>query len=336
LTNHGWITVLISIIIPVFKVEKYLERCLDSVISQTFHDFECILVDDGSPDNCPAICDFFTSKDPRFKVVHKKANEGLPLARKTGLDYSTSNLIFHLDSDDWLEENALEILYQKQTENDYDIVIGNFVSIKPGGSKNYSYYKPEKFENPIVYLLLNNSKYLWGKLYKKYLFNNYIVPKTNVLEDSFVNVQVFSRTRIDKIALVDKIIYNYDTTTNGIIVQLQNKFNYNDYTEFPVINSFFSIKNFMDFNNKRIKSAYYYSLLNDGIIPYIKFNSNLSKNEIKIFYSDYYKQCSFVNYLLFRERIIIPLYNFCFSFGKFYKKILLLLINFKQYILGKG
>jgi glycosyltransferase involved in cell wall biosynthesis len=103
----------ISIIIPVYNVELYLRRCLDSILAQTFGDFECILVDDGSPDNCPAICDEYVKKDNQFRVIHKKQNEGLPKARKSGLNIAVSEFVIHLDSDDWLEPNALELLYNK-------------------------------------------------------------------------------------------------------------------------------------------------------------------------------------------------------------------------------
>ncbi len=111
----------VSVIVPIYNVEKYLNRCVDSVLSQTLTDLEVILVDDGSPDNCGKICDQYAEKDGRIKVVHKK-NGGLSSARNAGLDVATGEYIFFLDSDDWLENDGLEMLYQKATETGVDFV----------------------------------------------------------------------------------------------------------------------------------------------------------------------------------------------------------------------
>lgn len=111
----------ISVIIPIYNVEKYLSRCVDSVLSQTLTDIEIILVDDGSPDGCGKICDEYKEKDGRIKVVHKK-NGGLSSARNAGLDVSEGEYTFFLDSDDWLEEDGLRKLYDKATETGVDFV----------------------------------------------------------------------------------------------------------------------------------------------------------------------------------------------------------------------
>ena len=92
----------VSVIIPVYKVEEYLERCIESVLGQTLDDLEIILVDDGSPDNCPRICDQYAEKDRRVSVIHKK-NGGLASARNAGMKNASGEYIFFLDSDDWLE-----------------------------------------------------------------------------------------------------------------------------------------------------------------------------------------------------------------------------------------
>lgn len=99
---------LFSIIIPVYNVEKYLNKCVDSVLNQTFTDFEVILVDDGSTDNCPAICDSYAEKDKRVKVIHKP-NGGLINARKSGLEIADGNYIGFVDSDDWIEPEMYEL-----------------------------------------------------------------------------------------------------------------------------------------------------------------------------------------------------------------------------------
>lgn len=111
----------ISVIIPVYKVEKYLERCVDSVRKQTLEDLEIILVDDGSPDNCPQMCDDFARYDTRIQVIHKE-NGGLSSARNAGMKVATGEYIFFLDSDDWLELDGMELLYNTAEEYHVDFV----------------------------------------------------------------------------------------------------------------------------------------------------------------------------------------------------------------------
>ena len=116
---------LFSIIIPVYNVEKYLNKCVDSVLNQTFTDFEVILVDDGSPDNCPAICDSYAEKDKRVRVIHKQ-NGGLICARKSGLEAARGDYIGFVDSDDWIEENMYELFADMIKKYSPDMVLSDF------------------------------------------------------------------------------------------------------------------------------------------------------------------------------------------------------------------
>ena len=116
----------ISIIVPVYKVEKYLHRCLDSIVNQTFTDWECILVDDGSPDNSGKICDEYAEKDKRFRVFHQK-NAGVSAARNKGLDEVKGEWVGFVDSDDWIETNMYEYLYSDAIKTKVDVVICGFV-----------------------------------------------------------------------------------------------------------------------------------------------------------------------------------------------------------------
>lgn len=111
----------VSVIIPVYKVEEYLERCIESVLGQTLDDLEIILVDDGSPDNCPRICDQYAEKDRRVSVIHKK-NGGLASARNAGMKNASGEYIFFLDSDDWLELDGLQYLYELGQKYQVDFV----------------------------------------------------------------------------------------------------------------------------------------------------------------------------------------------------------------------
>ena len=110
----------VSIIVPIYNVEKYLDRCMQSLINQTLQDIEIIMVDDGSPDNCPRMCDEYTAKDKRIKVIHKK-NAGLGMARNSGLEIATGEYVTFVDSDDFIDLKTCEIIYRKAVENDLDI-----------------------------------------------------------------------------------------------------------------------------------------------------------------------------------------------------------------------
>ena len=122
----------VSVIIPVYNVEKYLDRCLKSVTNQSLSDIQIILVDDESPDNCPKICDEAKEKDSRISVIHKK-NEGLGLARNSGLSIATGEYVYFVDSDDYLELNALEVLYNASKKDNCDICLGGIYSQNENG-----------------------------------------------------------------------------------------------------------------------------------------------------------------------------------------------------------
>ena len=110
----------VSIIVPIYNVEKYLDRCMQSLVNQTLQDIEIIMVDDGSPDNCPRICDEYAAKDKRIKVIHKQ-NAGLGMARNSGLEIATGEYVTFVDSDDFIDLKTCETIYKKAVENDLDI-----------------------------------------------------------------------------------------------------------------------------------------------------------------------------------------------------------------------
>ena len=123
----------ISIVVPVFNVEKYLERCINSLINQTYGNIEIILVDDKSPDNCPALCDGWAEKDSRIRVIHKEKNEGLGFARNTGIENATGDYITFVDSDDYLAENAAEKALEAIQKTGADIAIYGYQTVNKNG-----------------------------------------------------------------------------------------------------------------------------------------------------------------------------------------------------------
>ena len=156
----------ISIIVPVYKTEQYLERCITSILSQTFSDFELILVDDGSPDNCPKICDYFAQLDSRIKVVHK-INAGVAAARNTGLSVATGEYNTFVDSDDWIEPDMYQRLMDKAKEYDCDVVMCDCIKDFPDHSEIYThdiregYYSYEQLEKEYYphLLMMENVEY---------------------------------------------------------------------------------------------------------------------------------------------------------------------------------
>ena len=134
---------LVSVIIPIYNVEKYLDRCITSVVNQTYGNLEIILVDDGSPDNCPAICDEWAEKDSRIKVIHKE-NEGLGMARNTGIDNASGDYIFFFDSDDYVDVAVAEKCVSAITENKSDAVIFGRYDVYEDGTVKETGVETEK------------------------------------------------------------------------------------------------------------------------------------------------------------------------------------------------
>ena len=174
-----------SVIVPIYNIEKYIRRCIDSVLSQTFADFELILVDDGSPDKCPKICDEYAEKDSRIKVIHKE-NGGLVSARQAGISKARGNYIFNLDGDDAITPDALMSAYQIILETKADLVSFSYRIYTDGklgkvvrDLAEEGIYDKKRLEEEIYPNLLSNKNmqnlfyFLWGKAIKKELALKY-------------------------------------------------------------------------------------------------------------------------------------------------------------------
>ncbi len=174
-----------SVIVPIYNIEKYISRCINSVLEQTFADFELILVDDGSPDNCPEICDEYAKKDSRIKVVHKE-NGGLVSARQAGISIAKGDYIFNLDGDDAITEDALMSAYQIIQDTNADMVSFSYRIFTDGKLGDVVHdlaeeglYDKGKLEEKIYPNLLSNKNmqnlfyFLWGKAIKRELAFKY-------------------------------------------------------------------------------------------------------------------------------------------------------------------
>ena len=206
----------ISVIVPVYKVEKFIYRCVESILNQTFSDFELILVDDGSPDSCPHICDEYAKKDSRVHVIHKQ-NGGLSDARNVGKEKATGNYITFVDSDDWIHEKYLERLYNACLCFDAEVsVCGYFrtenkelnISAERFTVKTYS---PEDFW---CSLELNHAIAPWGKLYKRELDEGIQFPVGKLHEDVFTTHEYIFAAQ--KIAFFPAEMYYYYINPDSI------------------------------------------------------------------------------------------------------------------------
>lgn len=197
----------ISIIIPVYKVEKYLRRCLDSIVAQTFTDWECILIDDGSPDNSGKICDEYAANDERFRVFHQE-NQGVSAARNKGLDEAKGEWIGFVDSDDWVENIYLSLLYDTAQSKDADMIITG--SILTDGEKKLCEFIPINGWLNIPKDFTMNLQSPWGKLFRMDICkkNNFKFPlNITVQEDLYFNFLFLISTK--KIYGIANTPYNY-------------------------------------------------------------------------------------------------------------------------------
>lgn len=217
--------VKISILVPVYNVEQYLSRCIESVLVQDFQDWEMILVDDGSPDKSPQICDEFAEKDNRIKVIHK-SNGGLPSARQVGYLNATGEYLMFLDSDDWLLPNAICILINAiQSNGGYDIARSLVYRVSDNGNKWIEHYSVEKDlnEKDEFYSSLNNdfiAPYLHSGIYRASLFSDKIFQplidnRINVGEDWILNYYI--ALKVSRVKFIDTPTYAYFLNTSSMM-----------------------------------------------------------------------------------------------------------------------
>jgi len=295
----------ISVIVPVYNVEKFIKRCLDSIINQTMRDLEIILVNDGSTDNSGKICDEYAQLDNRITVIHKE-NGGLSSARNTGLDVATGEWISFVDSDDYIEKNMYEVLYKTAIEEDVDICIcffkyltvDNKMLFNPTQEQLYinGRYNTKEFLN-----LIYKDEYLNGicvsavnKIYKKNIFDN-IRFNTKIYEDDELLNHVYMKDM------------NIFILNNGFYIYAQNLSS--------LSNAKFSEKNlvFIDilynrlnlFKNKKMYKLYEDTVrlfCNITIEYYFKYN-NKNKWKYKNVYKNVLKQVMKLDNIYFKDKI---------------------------------
>lgn len=293
---------LVTVVIPIYKVEKYLNRCIESVVKQTYKNLEIILVDDGSPDRCPQMCEEWKQKDSRIKVIHRE-NGGLAAARNSGINVAQGQYIAFVDSDDYMHPEYIEILYHIMKEENADLVACDHQEV--GAEEIISMPKigingiKKKHLEEVTPVTIGITA--WNKLYKKQLFDEVRYPEGKIHEDAGVWWRIVYRTK--HIAAVSNVLYYYCVNMDSI---MRKEFSmkhmdlidvlYDEYEEFKTIdkniaaeimekcmNSFVAIykglvesRNWTEENKKVFLKEY-----REKLQEYVKIKGISSKNKIK-------------------------------------------------------
>lgn len=214
---------LISIIVPVYNVEKYIKTCIESLINQSYKKLEIILVDDGSTDNSGKICDQYAEIDSRIIVIHQK-NGGAANAKNAGLKVATGEYLTFADSDDYVELDAYESMVSLLLEHNADVVQCGFRQIYSHRSEQYTFSGQQQF-NEVEYLERYTTHWtcglLWDKLYRRELFENIYFEEGHVVDDEFFTYQGIMKAK--KIVLDSMIVYNYRQRKSSVTGSEKNR-----------------------------------------------------------------------------------------------------------------
>lgn len=209
---------MVSVIVSVYNLERYVERCVESLRKQTFSDFEMVLVDDGSTDSSGVICDEFARRDARITVIHRK-NGGLSAARNTGLDHAKGDFVLFVDGDDYAEPEYVERLYEEMVATDADIVLCNYFYKDDEGEfvdrSNYSYVAGKgPFHNLQALYMFEDQHYgtffdvVWNKMFRKELFDGIRFPEgVSLVEDISIMPELYYRA--ERVSVIGDKLYNY-------------------------------------------------------------------------------------------------------------------------------
>ena len=226
----------ISVIVPVYKTEKYIRQCVDSIINQTYKNLEIILVDDGSPDNCGQICDEYAEKDSRVRVIHK-SNGGLVSARKAGINIATSDYITYVDSDDWIDEGAYSYAANVLESHNVDVFIFGLNRVSEDSSIYEHENIPEgfysKYEIYKEIIKISNQNYFFKKIFSTVCWNKLF--KADIIRTNVVNVDNSIKIGEDAALIYPSLLdsdsyyithsayYNYRKNNNSIMNSFDNE-----------------------------------------------------------------------------------------------------------------
>lgn len=315
---------LISIIIPVYNVEEYFQRCIDTVINQTYKNIEIILVDDGSTDNSGKLCDEYAAVDNRIKVIHQ-VNKGVGLARRAGMEGASGKYVGFVDPDDYVDERMFEILYKDISESGSDIAVCTSYRVELSGEKNLYFAKlkdKQIFEGEnvfIMYLQDYFSSQLTNKLFNIKLFENIAFSNKRIGEDAEIVFHLFYNTK--KIIYNPKALYYYIKRDNSI-TESNKKHNteilydiyyiYVDRFNFLKQNVPHLLKYYITGFSKALFSMYEtllfdanYDDLKNKILEELRLNKDLIDKYCKLKFSKKIKLWSLINCLFLFKVIVV-------------------------------
>lgn len=272
--------VLISIIVPVYKVEKYLAQCVNSILNQTLVDFELILVDDGSPDSCPQICDVYARTDHRVKVIHK-SNGGLSDARNAGIDIAQGKYIAFVDSDDLISHDMYERLYNNIIKYDADLAMcssehidESISELKSPENGEITVFEDDKILKSLFEKKLNN--FVWNKLYKHELFKEIRYPVGKIYEDLFTTYKILSLC--GTVVYDSSKLYGYRVREDSIMGKARRIINVDKFEAYGEMESFLK-------ENKTLQSAALQYMKNDLMSDVFKILASETIKENKSFFN---------------------------------------------------
>lgn len=301
---------LVSVIVPVFKVEQFLPRCIESIRSQTYQNMEIILVDDGSPDQCPEICDKYAKMDSRIQVIHKE-NGGLSDARNAGIERARGDYLCFVDSDDYIQPTMLEHMVSEAQKNDVKLVIANLTAVD---EKGYQVYESD--QSPIHNGIFSAEVLLpklyqrlgwyyivaWNKLYHHSLFDKIRFPVGKIHEDEYIVAQIMWKAK--KMACIESEEYIYIYQRKGSIMstrQVQSQYDWLEalYLRFKFCLNIVPLSNFV----KETRAVYFRELNN--LFLKRELRDALTKKQRQIVLNQYRQmrgksKTEIVNWILFQ------------------------------------
>lgn len=283
----------ISVIVPVYNAEQYLERCVKSIIDQTYKNLEIILVDDGSTDNSGKMCDELSQKDERIHVIHKE-NGGSSSARNIGIKKASGDCISFIDSDDYIEADMIETLYQKLKDNNADVAAISIAMVRENGKKingtdtkeTYIYEGNEIIKQLLLHDTIKN--YSCDKLYKKKLFEKVAFPEGISYEDVPTSMKIMREAQ--KVVYYDSIKYYYVKHKNTISANCSER-NVNNYLN-VIINRY----NELEEKNPQMEEFNLYAIANTTTHAYYKaMLSNLPLDTYREKLNFLVDKCKYIN-----------------------------------------
>lgn len=256
---------MVSIIVPVYNVEKYLERCVDSIINQTYKELEIILVDDGATDSSPELCEQFAKKDARIQVIHKK-NGGLSDARNAGIPYASGEFLYFCDSDDYIEKNLIKDCVAKITEENADLLIFDFYRVQNGTTSICTEKIPEKtFTLDEIPEVLLTSPSACNKFFRtEFLKNSEILfPFGRLYEDLGTLPKLYQKAK--KISYLKKPYYYYDIREGSIMTASRFDKGFED--RIGMINEILTYYKSLQLGKKYEKELEYFAFYNGVFLP---------------------------------------------------------------------